>query len=55
MARSAKFNAVVHLLVILSIVFGSPGTYSGFKQIELAERSIRISFEQVNPQSWAHE
>ena len=34
------------LIVVLTIVFGSLGTYIGFKQIELAERSIQISLAQ---------
>ena len=35
------------LIAILSVVFGSLGTYIGFKQIELAERSIQISLSQL--------
>lgn len=35
------------LIAILSIVFGSLGTYIGFKQIQLAERSIQISLAQA--------
>jgi hypothetical protein len=39
------------LIAVLSIVFGSLGTYIGFKQIELAEKSIEIAYAQVNSRS----